>query len=250
MRVFVTRPEPGAGKTAEILHRRGHDPVMLPLSRTVTLADNGFDLNMAPASTLAATSAAALRHWEACGIDPARLALPFFAVGEATGEAAREVGFQKVHIGKGTGAELAASITEAAATARLEPTKRQPLLYAAGRVRQGGFEAAIMAVDLPLKVVEIYDIEKLSYSTDLILRQFLPSEIVAVLFYSRNAAALFFEALDNDETRKQLENGVFLCMSEQVAAAVPDRHGSGIRIAATPREDDLLSLLDVASQSR
>ncbi len=250
MRVLVTRPEPGAGKTADLLRRRGHDPVVLPLSRTVALSDNGHDLNTTPASALAVTSAAALRHWRACGIDSARLALPVYAVGEATGEAARDAGFRDVRIGGGTGSDLAETIIGDRVAGRLAPTRDHPLLYVAGRVRLGGFEAAISAVELPLEVVEIYDIEEISYSTDFVLRHFSTEDAVAVLFYSRNAAALFFRLLSDANARKCMKNSVFLCIGDQVAAALPKRLASQIRIAAAPREDDLLSLLDGVSQSR
>lgn len=248
--MLVTRPEPGAKKTADMLRRTGHEPVVLPLSRTVTLTDNGGDLNRVAAAAVAVTSAAALRHWTSCGIDPARLDLPFFAVGDATGEAARELGFRDVQIGGGTGGDLAASIIEAVATNDLQLSQQHPLLYAAGRVRHGELEAAIVAADLPLEVVEIYDTEEISYSTDYFLRQFLPHESVAALFYSRNAAALFFTAFDNADTDKRLENWVFLCMSDQVAAAVPRQFETRTHVAGAPREKDLFALLDDVSQSR
>ncbi len=248
--MLVTRPEPGAEKTADMLRRTGHEPVVLPLSRTVTLTDNAEDLNRTAAAAVAVTSAAALRHWKSCGIDPAQLVLPIYAVGEATGEAARELGFRDVQIGGGTGGDLAASIIEAVATDRFRLSQQNPLLYAAGRVRHGEFEAAIVAADLPLKVVEIYNIEEISYSTDYLLRQFPLHETSAALFYSRSAAALFFEAFDNADTDKRLENWMFLCMSDQVAAAVPHRFEIQTHIASAPREKDLFALLDDVSQSR
>ena len=248
--MLVTRPEPGAEKTADMLRRTGHEPVVMPLSRTVALTDNGKDLNGAAAAAVAVTSAAALRHWTSCGIDPARLALPFYAVGDATGEAARKLGFRDVQIGGGTGADLAVSIIKAVAANDLQPSQQHPLLYAAGRVRHGEFESAIVAADLPLKVVEIYDTEEISYSTDYILRQFLPHENAAALFYSRNAAALFFATFDHADTDKRLENWTFLCMSEQVAEAVPHRFEIQTHVAGAPREKDLFALLDTVSQSR
>ena len=248
--MLVTRPEPGAEKTADMLRRTDHDPVVLPLSRTATLTDNGADLNVAAAAAVAVTSAAALRHWKYCGIDPARLALPLYAVGEATGEAARELGFRDVQIGGSTGGDLAASIIDAVATNDLQLSQQHPLLYAAGRVRHSEFEAAIVAADLPRKVVEIYDTEEISYSTDYILRKFLPDETSAALFYSRNAAAFFFAAFDNAKADKRLENWMFLCMSDQVAVAVPHRFEIQTHVAGAPREKDLFALLDDVPQSR
>ena len=245
----MTRPEPGAGKTADLLRDRGHDPLLMPLSRTVALTENSPDLSAAPAGAMVVTSAAALRHWQAAGIDPMRLVVPIYTIGEATGHAARKAGFRDVRSGDATGSELARTIADDVASGHIDLSDARPLLHVAGRVRHGGFEAAISAAKLPLQVIEIYEIEEISYSTDFILQHFSTGEPVAVLFYSGNAATLFFKLFTDAERRKRLESGRFLCMSDHVAAGVPVQLKAQIRVAAEPREQDLLSLLDDAALS-
>jgi uroporphyrinogen-III synthase len=94
-RVLVLRPEPGASATVARGQQRGLDTVAVPLFEIEPVAwqvpDPGaFD-------GLLLTSANAVRHGGA-GLVELR-ALPVYAVGEATAEAAREAGFAIVATG-------------------------------------------------------------------------------------------------------------------------------------------------------
>jgi uroporphyrinogen-III synthase len=87
--VLVLRPEPGAGATVNRARERGLDAVAVPLFEVEPVAweapaASGFD-------GLLLTSANAVRH--AGGQLQELRGLPAYAVGEATGEAAREAGF-------------------------------------------------------------------------------------------------------------------------------------------------------------
>ena len=88
-RVLVLRPEPGAGATVQRARALGLDPVAIPLFEIQPVKwqapePGGFD-------GVLLTSANALR----CGGEELRAlrALPAYAVGEATADAAREAGF-------------------------------------------------------------------------------------------------------------------------------------------------------------
>jgi uroporphyrinogen-III synthase len=94
-RLLVLRPEPGASATAERARARGLDPVVVPLFEVEPVTwespeADGFD-------GVLLTSANAIRH-AGEGLETLR-GLKAYAVGEATGEAAREAGFDIAAIG-------------------------------------------------------------------------------------------------------------------------------------------------------
>ena len=107
MRVLITRPEPDAAYEAELIAARGHQPVLAPL---LEIEFCKAALPLAGAYGLIVTSRNALR---ALAAHPDRVAasrLPLYAVGEATAEAAWELGFAEVTAGPGTAEGLAALI--------------------------------------------------------------------------------------------------------------------------------------------
>jgi uroporphyrinogen-III synthase len=105
-RLVILRPEPGASATAARARAMGLDPVTLPLFAVEPVEwavpdPAGYD-------ALLLTSANAVRH---AGDGLARLCgLPVYAVGEATAEAAREVGFDVAGSGEGGVERLLGSI--------------------------------------------------------------------------------------------------------------------------------------------
>ncbi len=242
MRVLVTRPEPGASRTAALLQARGHQPIVLPLTRTVPLAEN--DAANRSAGAYAVTSAAALRHWPAAGSGFQDGTVPLYAVGEATGKAAQDAGFADVRIGPGDGDGLAGMILSDVEAGRLQLSESAPLIYVAGRVRRSGFEAAIDAAKLPFRVVEAYDTEEISYSTDFLRKRILGDQPLAVLLYSQHGAAILFDRLSRIDALNTMKNSLFLCLSPQVAASVPASLRTQTHVAAAPNEADLLILLD------
>ena len=243
MRVLVTRPEPGATRTAQLLRSRGYDPVLLPLTRTVPIAGSNLS-SRHNAAAYAVTSAAALHHWVTLGISADQRAMPLYAVGAATAGVATALGFSDVRIGGGDGESLAALLIDDAAGGRLGLSGDAPLLYVAGRIRRPRFEGLLRRAGLPFSVVEIYDTQSISYSTDFFFSRILVDEPTAVLLYSHNAAEILFDHLIGHLDDKQLENNTFLCISEHVAKAVPSRLADRIRIAVTPNEADLMAELE------
>jgi len=103
--IAVIRPEPGNRVTAAVIEAAGRKAIRLPLFEARPIAwevpdPAGFD-------ALIVTSANAMRHG---GEGLARLFdLPVYAVGEATAEAARRVGFRVAETGSTGSAELIAT---------------------------------------------------------------------------------------------------------------------------------------------
>lgn len=142
MRVWVTRAEPGAGRTAGGLVERGVDPLVAPLLRLqrLTLEPGEAEAALAGAAALAFTSRAGV---EAFGALTTVRDLPVFAVGDATAEAARAAGWAKVESADGDAAALADLM--AASTpgvgAVLAPGAREPAFDLVGALQAKGIAA-------------------------------------------------------------------------------------------------------------
>lgn len=120
-RIWITRAEPGASQTAARLAAMGHEPIVHPVLAIRALPDVAAP--PADAAALAFTSlngvaafALLLRdHPEA---DAALKTRPVFAVGDATAQAARDVGFASVESARGDLESLAALIATRWSTAQ------------------------------------------------------------------------------------------------------------------------------------
>lgn len=229
-RVLVTRPEPGASRTAARLAELGFEPVVLPLSKIVPrepppLENAEFDI-------VAASSANAVRH--APESLTARLsALPCHVVGGATAAAARTAGFQLV----------ADAVGDAAALARLICGRHAAgtrVAYLCGRVRTPVLEDALAECGMPVTAIETYDTEIVSYSTDTLRRSLGTKVLDAVLVYSVIGAQAAVELTLRQEVSQIFEKTWFYCLSPRIAEAIP---GHDTVHAAEPTEDSLLELL-------
>ncbi|TIT05739.1 MAG: uroporphyrinogen-III synthase, partial [Mesorhizobium sp.] len=141
VRVLVTRPEPGASRTAQRLLDQGFQPILLPLTETVALpVDADGVANNAVA--VAVTSANAVRHAPK-EIIAALAGLPCHAVGKRTAEAAHTAGFFSVGEGPGDAQALADALAGGYAG--------QTIVYLCGRVRFSGFEQRLQATGVHVR---------------------------------------------------------------------------------------------------
>ncbi|MGH6996603.1 MAG: uroporphyrinogen-III synthase, partial [Phenylobacterium sp.] len=105
LKIWITRAQPGAEATAARVRALGHAAFVAPLLAVRMVEDPQVDLTGVKA--LAFTSANGLRAFaQAC----ADRSLQVFAVGAATAQAAREVGFRRVLSADGDVAALAEGI--------------------------------------------------------------------------------------------------------------------------------------------
>lgn len=174
MRVLVTRPAENQARTAEALGAAGHEAVAAPLFAVKPLPHQP----PAAADLVVATSANALRH--AC-LDKSLLALPLCAVGRATAEAARRLGYRDIRSADGDAADLAALIGE-------RPGGR--ILYLAGRPRR---DAALQALAgrFDVATVETYETVAAAHLPEAAAAALRAGAVDAVLHLSPRAAALF-----------------------------------------------------------
>ncbi|WP_269931948.1 uroporphyrinogen-III synthase [Aminobacter sp. HY435] len=231
-RVLVTRPDPGATRTARRLETLGFEPVILPLSETrpLPVARDSVPLK---AKAVAVTSANALRHAPS-GLVERLSGLPCHAVGARTAESARRAGFFSVSEGPGDAAGLAEMI----ATELGETT----LAYLCGRVRMPEFEKRLFAYGIKVVPIETYDTVALAPPRSAVSQALSGQPIDAVLVYSARAAAALGVLMEvHAEADLLLRNARCCCMSARIAAAFGG--GLNVEVALDPNEDALLALL-------
>lgn len=233
-KVLVTRPQPGAARTARRLAELGHQPVELPLTRTVALP---VEASLLPPTVdaVAVTSANALRYAPAAVLAKF-VDRPCFAVGERTAAEARERGFANVMAAIGDATSLAGLIS-----ARLPPGAT--VAYLTGKVRLSDFEARVAAAGMTVVVVETYDTQDIDYRPQQLAEIVGTEPIDAVLLYSANAAGCFSRLRWPEGFDGWMARAAYLCMSSRVADRLANPLKARILVAAELSEAALLGLL-------
>ncbi|RTM00987.1 MAG: uroporphyrinogen-III synthase [Hyphomicrobiales bacterium] len=234
VRVLVTRPEPGASRTARLLEARGFQPVLLPLTETRALpveAAIGAD-----SVAVTVTSANAVRHAPKALI-AALAGLPCHAVGKKTAEACRAAGFPAVTEGSGDAESLADAIAGGLAG--------KAIVYLCGRVRFPVFEQRLAAAGVHVHAVETYDTAAIDYGDADVLARLSGRPVEAALLYSAKASAALVSLMARPALWHLFEKTTFLALSARVAGPLSGVVGQTIRIASEPGEDALLALLSL-----
>lgn len=241
MRVIVTRPHLSGRRTAEKLRQRGHMPVVLPLTaptHDVLATERALEK---PYGALAITSAEAVRALSKLeGKLDTHRTVPLFTVGKVTAAVAREAGFTTAHSADGSGLELATLIADYFAA---NGTPTDPLLYLAGRPRASGFERALTDAAIAFRTVECYHMLPIDHDPDELRQTLVERPVDVVLFYSRENVERFFSLPVFTRDLSPLHRTRFLCLSRNIANAVPPQFDTQIDVAASPEEEDLLYLL-------
>jgi uroporphyrinogen-III synthase len=240
MRLLVTRPEPDARREAERLAARGHHPVLAPLLEIEFV--RAAPLSLAGAQGLVVTSRNALPALAAHPDLGAALRLPLYAVGDATAEAARDLGFAEVMAGPGTAKELAALI------ARDVAPERGPLVHLAGETLAFDLEAALAAQGVTVRKAVLYRAVPAKTLPPEALDLIAGARAEGVVLMSPRTARTFAALIAKHGLVTQAKSLVCYCLSEAVAEGVAPL-GCEVRVAARPREEDVLALLDAETAS-
>lgn len=241
MRVLVTRPEPAASRTAAELRRRGHEPLLLPLAAAEHDLDGLAAALTRPHAAIAVTSAEAIRALHALSdLPPEIFDMACFAVGESTASAAWNLGFRSVVAGDNDGTTLARMIVDQMGPA-FSPDR--PLLYLAGSPRAAGFEAELAGLNVPVEICECYRMRPLAPSPSETTQVLGTAPVDVILLYSSESARRLFDLPLSKSGQAVLSGARILCLSEKIAAVVPEQFRSRTQVAPAPTEASLLSLL-------
>lgn len=232
MRLVVTRPEPDGERTAEALRAAGHDVLLAPLMRVEPAAADLSGRWGAVVITSANAPAAIADN-------PARealIALPVYAVGRRSSDAARQAGFTEVHSAGGDVRDLVQLIGERHADAKA------PLIYLAGENRAADLicELAVNGVAAEMRIV--YRAVTAPFPLALIAA-ITANEIDGVLHFSKRSAENYIAGA---RSAGLAENGLSLphyCLSAQIAVPLHAAGATRVAVAARPQEAALIELL-------
>lgn len=232
-RVWITRTEPGASKTAQAVAALGYEPLIAPVLEVRRLKPVFDPLDF---DALIFTSRNALDAF--CALS-SRRDLPVWCVGAATADAARRYGFERVISADADARALAELIVrDADPGARLfHPTAQEPAFAMAETLRAKGVtvsEAAVYATlaltpDLP---------QPHSLTHALIHSPRAAAPVVETLLHNADAPALIFVAISPAAAEAL----------DQARAAAPQTRklAREIRISAFPDEASMLQRLNEA----
>ena len=233
MLALITRPAEDTGPLAALLAARGVVAVSEPLLAIRRIAGAAPDLDGVQAVLF--TSANGARAFAAAA---ARRDLPVLAVGEATAEAARLLGFGEVVSAGGAVEALAALAAD-----RLDPGGGA-LLHAAGSVVAGDLAALLAAGGFRVRRAVLYaadPVAALSPGTAATLRE---RRIAAAFFFSPRTAAHFVtlaRAVRLDET---CDTVTAFSLSPAVARELAPIAWARSVVAASPDQAAMLTAFD------
>ncbi|HEY8299355.1 MAG TPA: uroporphyrinogen-III synthase [Methyloceanibacter sp.] len=240
MRILVTRPEPDASRQAGKLAARGHAAVLAPLLVIEPIANVALPLE--GAQVLLVTSRNALSALATHRQLAEALSLPLFGVGEATARAAQGLGFADVTAGPGTGEALAKLVSE-----ELQPSQG-PLVHLAGETQAFDLKAALANRGFTVRQPVLYRALAASELPPEALSLLKAGKLDGAILMSPRTAGVFAGLLHRQDTVTQATSVVCYCLSEAVAEAVIPL-GWPVRVAARPREQDVLALVDSEAAS-
>jgi uroporphyrinogen-III synthase len=240
MRILITRPEPDASHEAAALAARGHETVAAPLLSIEFNED--APLQLAGAQAVLVTSRNALRALAGHRALGEALKLPLVAVGEATARDAQALGFADVTVGPGTGAELAKLVPQ-----ELEP-EQGALVHLAGETLAFDLKGALEKQGFSVRQAVLYRAVAATALPDEAVAALTSGKLDGAILMSPRTARILADLLSRHDALTQGKRLICYCLSEAVAEVLTPL-GFSVRVAARPREEDVLALLNSEAAS-
>jgi uroporphyrinogen-III synthase len=233
VRVLITRPRERAVELARELERRGDTALIEPLLAIEPVA------GVAPAvdgvQGIVLTSAHAVP-----ALSAAAKALPVFAVGDATADAARAAGCAAVVSAHGAATDLARLIAaqcDAGAGA---------LLHLSGEHVTEGLAEALGCVGFALRRQAVYRAVAAHALAPATVEALTARQVDAVLLFSPRTARVFLELIGRHGLLEPVAGLAAICLSAAVAQPCRDVTWRAVHVAARPELGALLEALEAA----
>jgi uroporphyrinogen-III synthase len=240
--VLVTRPQPEAEETAAHLHRLGYDPILEPMLRIAPL--EGPPLDLSGAQALLVTSRNGAR---ALARRTERRDLSLFAVGQATAEALRALGFSAVQDAAGAAGDLVELVRR-----RCQPGRGR-LLHIRGDAVAADPAVPLRAAGFTVDPVILYGTTTPSAFSGQLERTMRQRGLAYALFFSPRTARTFVTLARAAGLGPECAGIEACALSAAVASALQGVPWSAVRVSVRPEQDSLLALLPrqgIAKRSR
>jgi uroporphyrinogen-III synthase len=222
---LITRTQPGADATAMVLRDLGFDAVAVPAA---VIVPTHAGVNIQGVQALLMTSAAAARNTDA---SPQIRALPVYAVGDATAQAAQDAGFERVISAGGDGATLAVLAAD-----RMKPDDGA-LLHLRGQEVAGDVTGMLNACGFETRLVEVYQTRD-HPDFAVLMREHLATPSGQIVFHSPAGARRFAQALTGSAF--DLSNWRAFGISSACLVPLQEFGFAGLISAQRPDEDALI----------
>lgn len=232
-RLLVTRPPEESRRLAEKL-------LALPGVAAVDTQPLFVVEYAPPAADLKPADFAALLFTSANGVKNFGRAFPagsqtVYAVGEATAEAARKLGFRDVHAAGGDVEKLSQIVRQS----------RRPdqgaLLHVAGETLAGDLKASLEAEGFAVRRETFYRAAPLDRLNPTEAARFEAGEYRAALFFSPRSAAIFVGLAEKAGLARAAASCAAIALSQNVAAALAPLPWRAIRTAVHPEETAMIA---------
>jgi len=237
MTVLVTRGWPGAERTAAGLRKMGIDPIISPVLDINFRAR--IDADLTDVQALIFTSANGVRAW---GPRRDERDLTVFAVGDNTAEAARKIGFKKVHSANGNSDDLATLIKR-----KTRPEKGE-LLHIRGIHVAGDLAGALRPDGFKLRDAIGYGAIPVDTLSEEAIAAIVSGSPLSVLIHSPRAAKTFLDLLKKFGLHHWLGSVSVYGISEKSLEPLKGAGFGALIPAAAPTEAAMLALLDESSE--
>lgn len=226
MRLLVTRAEPDALKLRATLEGMGLEATVEPLLEVAYVDTPDLDLDGVQA--LIATSRNALRALRSHPARRAAVGLPLFAVGKATAEEARALGFETVITGAGNAHVLLnhiVSVVDPAAGLLMHLAGERLASDLAGDLEAQGFRV------VEVVMYRMVAVDRLSPST---VEQLATGEIEGVILLSPHTATVYAKLVQKHGLAAQVRDLTHFCLSQAIARRLEPLNAADVEIAAEP----------------
>lgn len=227
--VLVTRPRPGAAKTAAALERRGYRAILAPLLEIAPIPGM-----LPPPETL---QAILVTSGQALPALAAHRDVRLLAVGDATAARARNAGHHLVESADGDADALARLVI-----AGCQPA-RGALLLVSGEDQGVPLAQVLREAGFAVLHRVVYAARPVRALPAIARDALLSSTLYAATFFSAETARVFAALAVSAGLRDTVAPVVALAIGGPAAAALADLPWRCVRVAARPTQDELLALL-------
>lgn len=239
MNILVTRPEPDALTLKGLIEARGHPVLVEPLMRVALEPDAIEDLDGVAA--LIATSRNALKALRASSVLEQALELPLFAVGRATADEARRIGFHRVITGPGTAAGLAAAIGSV-----LDPADGL-IVHLSGDTLAGDVIGDLDLLGFRAMRTIVYRMVAATSLRASTITAIAEGDVEGVVLMSPRTSQIWAGLLRKHELVRSARAIAHLCLSRAVAAPLASLGSIPIDVADAPTTADVLALIETVA---